>query len=66
MPQPCKFISTSLPLCSVIRPTSTAKAGAVAAITGFAESGLFNGQSQEFLNFILGLAEAADDVHRAV
>src|SRR5258707_711316 len=38
MPRPCKFISTSLPLCSVIRPTSTAKAGAVAAITGFAES----------------------------
>src|SRR5215472_16030517 len=23
MPRPCKFISTSLPLCSVVRPTST-------------------------------------------
>ena len=64
MPRPCKFISANLPLCSVIRPTSTAKAGAVAAITGFAESGLFNGQSKAFFNFVLGLAEAADEVHR--
>ena len=65
MPRPCKFISANLPLCSVIRPTSTAKAGAVAAITGFAESGLFNGQSRAFFNFVLGLAEAADEVHRS-
>jgi len=64
MPRPCKFISPSLPLCSVIRPTSTAKAGAVAAITGFAESGLFNGQSKEFFRFVLGLAEAADEARR--
>ena len=31
MPRPCKFINKNLPLCSVIRPTLTAKGGAVAA-----------------------------------
>ena len=45
MARPCKFISPHLPLCSVIRPTSTAKAGAVAAATGLAKSGLFLGQA---------------------
>src|SRR4030095_562058 len=32
MPAPCKFISDDLPLCSVIRPTSPALAGAAAAV----------------------------------
>jgi hypothetical protein len=64
MPRPCKFISPNLPLVSVIRPTLTANAGAVAAATGFANSGLFNGQDQEFFNFFFGLAEAADNVRR--
>jgi len=34
MPAPCKFISTHLPLCSVIRPVSTGQAGARAAVAG--------------------------------
>jgi hypothetical protein len=60
MPRPCKFISTSLPLCSVIRPTSTQHAGAVAAANAVAASGLFEGQSSAFLDLVLSLAEAAD------
>jgi hypothetical protein len=60
MPLPCKFISTSLPLCSVVRPTSTQHAGAVAAAKAIAASGLFQGQSQAFFNLVLSLAQEAD------
>ena len=41
MPEPCQFTATGLPLCSVIRPTSTENAGAMAAVTGLTSSGLF-------------------------
>ena len=34
-PEPCTFISSSLPLCSVIRPTTTPVAGAVATVNAF-------------------------------
>lgn len=64
MPRPCKFISPSLPPCSVIRPTSTANAGAVAAATGLTNSGLFTGQSQAFFDFLFELAEKADNASR--
>jgi hypothetical protein len=60
MPRPCKFISPNLPLCAVIRPTSTAQAGAVAAATGLKASGLFQGQSDKFFDVLFGLAAAAD------
>ncbi len=60
MPRPCKFISTNLPLCSVIRPTSTQHAGAVAAFKGFTAMGLFQGQSQAFFDLVFSLANAAD------
>ncbi len=66
MPAPCKFISTHLPLCSVIRPISTQQAGAQAAIAGFAAMGLFDGQKHDFLNFIAELAEEADEAQRDV
>ncbi len=61
MPRPCKFISTSLPLCSVVRPSSTEHAGAVAAATSVASSGLFEGQSQAFFDLVLSLAREADE-----
>jgi hypothetical protein len=61
MARPCKFISASLPLCAVIRPTSTEKGGAVAAATGLTNSGLFNGQSVAFFKALLGLAHEADE-----
>jgi hypothetical protein len=60
MPRPCKFISEDLPLCSIIRPTSQALAGAIAAIHFLTNTGLFQGQSNAFFNVLLGLAEAAD------
>jgi hypothetical protein len=64
MPRPCKFISTSLPLCSVVRPTSTQHAGAVTAAKSVAASGLFQGQSQAFIDLVLSLATAADEAQR--
>jgi hypothetical protein len=60
MPVPCKFISTDLPLCSVIRPTSVELAGATAAVHFLTDTGLFTGQSQEFFDFMFGLAAEAD------
>jgi len=64
MARPCKFISPHLPLCSVIRPTATATAGAVAAVTGLTNSGLFHGQSRAFFEFLFELAEEADEAQR--
>jgi hypothetical protein len=64
MARPCKFISASLPLCSVIRPTLTQNAGATAAATGLTNSGLFSGQSSEFFWVLFGLAEEADEARR--
>jgi hypothetical protein len=61
MARPCRFISPNLPLCSVIRPTSTAKGGAVAAATGLKASGLFDGQSDAFFNALFELAHEADE-----
>ena len=64
MARPCKFISRHLPLCSVIRPTSTAKAGAVAAATALTSSGLFTGQSDTFFEMLFELAKQADEASR--
>jgi hypothetical protein len=64
MARPCKFISPSLPLCAVIRPTSTAKGGAIAAATGLTRSGLFYGQSDGFFKVLFALAAAADAATR--
>ena len=60
MPKPCTFISTRLPLCSVIRPTSLPLAGARAAVRALTASGLFTGQSQRFFAVLRDLAEDAD------
>ena len=65
MPEPCPFISRSLPVCSVIRPTKTngiAK-GVVQFLTNM---GLFIGQSQEFFHVLHELAEAADAAQRGM
>jgi len=60
MPHLCEFISASLPLCSIIRPTSVRLAGATAIAHIFANSGLFTGQSQAFFTAVLTLAANAD------
>jgi hypothetical protein len=64
LPEPCEFISKNLPKCSVIRPSTTKNAGAVAAINGFIGDLLFQGQSQEFIEFVTNLAGEADDAQR--
>ena len=64
MPEPCQFIDSRLPKCSIIRPTSPAKAGAVAAVTALTDSGLFTGQSSAFFDLINLLARLADDARR--
>ncbi|MDQ6764690.1 MAG: ferritin-like domain-containing protein [Verrucomicrobiota bacterium] len=64
LPEPCKFISGSLPPCSVIRPATTANAGAVAAVNALTHSGLFNGQSPAFFHLLATMAHAADAARR--
>src|SRR6201984_1734273 len=64
LPEPCDFISKSLPRCSVIRPTSTQKGGAVATVKAFFDDGLFIGQPPAFLQLSMQLAVTADSVQR--
>jgi hypothetical protein len=64
LPEPCQFINTSLPKCSVIRPSTTKNSGAVAAVQGFTNDGLFIGQSNGFFAALVELAERADAARR--
>jgi len=63
MPEPCPFISTSLPPCSVIRPTNT-NGAAMGALKFLTAMGLFINQSNAFFAFLTSLAEAADAAQR--
>ena len=63
-PEPCDFIRTDLPPCSVIRPTSTQLGGAVATVKVFTDDLLFLGQPNEFFEFSMQLATAADNARR--
>jgi hypothetical protein len=63
-PEPCDFIRTDLPPCSVIRPTSTQLGGAVATVKVFRDDLLFLGQSEDFFEFAMQLATAADNAKR--
>ncbi len=64
-PEPTDFISEEgLPPCSVIRPTLTANAGAVAAVKALTDNQLFQGQSSEFFQAVMALATAADAAQR--
>lgn len=63
MPEPCPFISTSLPACSVVRPTNTTGV-AMGALKFLTAMGLFTGQSDAFFTFLTPLAEAADAAQR--
>jgi hypothetical protein len=64
LPEPCEFISKSLPPCSVIRPTSTQNGGAVATVKAFTQDLLFLGQSPAFFKLVNQLAVQADSVRR--
>src|SRR3984893_8002944 len=63
-PEPCTFISKTLPQCSVIRPTLTQNGGAVATIKAFTDDLLFLGQSPAFFSLVNKLANEADSVKR--
>ena len=65
-PEPCEFINSSLPACSVIRPTLDQNAGAVAAVKALTDDQLFKGQSPQFFSTLMGLATAADAAQRQV
>jgi len=59
MPEPCPFLSGSLPICSIIRPTQTSGA-AMGAVKALSSDGLFIGQTPEFFQLLQDLAAAAD------
>jgi Ferritin-like domain len=66
MPEPCDFISKSLPPCSIIRPSGPGQLDATGVINSFIADGLFRGQSQAFLKLVLSLANQADAAKRQV
>ena len=63
MPEPCPFISSKLPRCSVIRPTET-KGIAKGVVKFLTDMGLFAGQSPAFFALMNDLAEDADAARR--
>jgi hypothetical protein len=63
MPEPCPFLSRSLPVCSIIRPTET-KGAAMGALKFLTAMGLFIGQTPQFFEFMQDLAQAADNAKR--
>src|SRR5215475_10719699 len=63
MPEPCPFLSRSLPVCSIIRPTET-KGVAMGAVKFLTAMGLFIGQPKAFFDLLQGLAADADNAKR--
>jgi hypothetical protein len=59
MPEPCPFLSRSLPACSIARPTAT-KGAAMGVVKFLTAMGLFIGQSPAFFTLLQDLAEDAD------
>jgi hypothetical protein len=65
MPEPCPFLSRSLPIVSIIRPTNT-QGAAIGALRFLTRMGLFRGQSQAFFAYMTQLAQDADRARRGV
>ena len=63
MPEPCPFLSRSLPIVSIIRPTRTRDA-AMGTLGFLRNMGLFIGQSQAFFAYMTQLAQEADAARR--
>lgn len=63
-PVPCEFISPQLPKVAVLRPLTDKFAGAQATIAFFKGEGLFEGQGNDFVQFLNQLAAQADAVQR--
>ncbi len=64
IPHPCQFMDPKFPLCCIVRPELVPNGGAVHLIQAGINSNLFGGQSQQFLNTVLGLAQRADAATR--
>jgi hypothetical protein len=68
MPEPTLFLSAGLGPVSIIRPTTSQQNGAVAAVTGFVNDGLFldpaTNKSSGIVSVLMGLAQAADEARR--
>jgi Ferritin-like domain len=65
MPEPCPFLSRSLPIVSIIRPTNT-NGAAMGALRFLTAMGLFRGQSPAFFAYMTQLAQQADAARRGV
>jgi len=63
MPEPCPFLSRSLPPCSIIRPTKT-EGVAMGVVKFLTAMGLFMGQPSAFFEVLTELAMAADAATR--
>ncbi len=63
-PVACEFISSKLPLCSVIRPTGPGQIDAVGFLNALIADGLFIGQPQAFTALLGEMANAADEAAR--
>src|SRR5690348_12749895 len=63
MPEPCPFLSRSLPIVSIIRPTNT-EGAAKRALQFLTKMGLFIGQSPGFFDYMMQLAQEADAATR--
>jgi hypothetical protein len=63
MPEPTVFLSSGLPVCSIIRPTET-EGAATATFAFLKNSGLFLGQSDTFFLTMNDLAVKADRARR--
>src|SRR6202167_5970184 len=63
-PVPCEFISPELPKVAIIRPLTDRFGGAVATIESFTADGLFDGQSNKFLETLAVMAAEADAAYR--
>src|SRR6266851_4410875 len=65
MPEPTLFLSAGLGPVSIIRPTTSQQNGAVAAVTGFVNDGLFldpaTNKSTGIVSVLMGLAQAANE-----
>jgi len=65
MPEPTHFLSHKFPPVAIIRPSSTKNSGAVVAVQGFVDDGLFIGQQNpQFLKLMFSLAQEADEARR--
>ena len=68
MPEPTVFLEQKLGPVSIVRPTSDPQGGAVAAVVGFVEDGLFldprTGNNTGIVDVLMRLAEEADEARR--